>query len=213
MSLFGQYTPERRGELPPLEKLSIRLSRPSDAEPIGRLIAEREGRSMTSGLDEAEHEIARSQSAQEFMLCVAEADEKIIAFARCGWLDPRPAGEPHAVPNAAPCGWYLLGIIVDPAFRRRGVGIELTRYRMRWLAKRAREVYYFVNARNRTSIDLHEKLGFIELTREFTIPKVSFSGGAGILFRADLPSPESGPIESHSDPARQPGGKTLEAPS
>ena len=104
MNLFANYTPERRGELSPLEKLSIRLSRPDDAEPIGRLIAERQGRSMASGLDEAERELARSQAAEEFMLCVAEADEKIIAFARCGWLDPRPAAEPHAVPNAAECG-------------------------------------------------------------------------------------------------------------
>ena len=192
MSLFADYSPERGGEPLPPEDLAIRPARRSDAAPIGRLIAEREGRSMESGVDEAQREIARSESDEPFLLCVAEADEKIISFGRCGWLDPRPAGKPHAAQNAAPCGWYLMGIIVAPAFRRRGVGFELTRYRMRWLATRAREAYYFVNARNRASIDLHEKLGFTELTRDFTIPKVSFTGGVGILFRAELRGSESG---------------------
>ena len=71
-------------------------------------------------------------------------------------------------------------------WRRRGIGIELTRQRLAWIGDRAGSAYYFANARNVPSIDLHAKLGFAESTRDFTFPGASFEGGAGILFRVDL---------------------------
>jgi hypothetical protein len=62
----------------------------------------------------------------------------------------------------------------------------LTPQRLAWIGDRADAAYYFANARNVTSIDLHGKLGFIEVTRDFTFPGASFEDGAGILFRVDL---------------------------
>jgi hypothetical protein len=55
-----------------------------------------------------------------------------------------------------------------------------------WISERASEAFYFANALNRPSIDLHARLGFVELTRDFSIPGASFVGGCGILFRAEL---------------------------
>ncbi len=77
-------------------------------------------------------------------------------------------------------------MIVDPAHRRRGIAAELTRRRLKWIAERAGEAFYFANARNQVSIDLHARFGFVELTRDFAYPGATFAGGAGILFRADL---------------------------
>ena len=67
------------------------------------------------------------------------------------------------------------------AWRRAGVGRALTEARLAWIAERAERAYYFTNARNQTSLDLHRKLGFKELTRTFTGPGIAFDGGQGVL--------------------------------
>jgi hypothetical protein len=55
---------------------------------------------------------------------------------------------------------------------------------MAWAFQRAGEVWFFANARNRASVDLHARLGFVEVTRDFAFPGVSFDGGVGVLCRA-----------------------------
>jgi len=80
-----------------------------------------------------------------------------------------------------PDGWFLTGLFVDPLHRRGGVGRRLTQQRLQWLDARTNKVWYFVSALNRPSIELHRKLGFHEVTRDFVIPGVTFSGGVGIL--------------------------------
>ena len=85
-----------------------------------------------------------------------------------------------------PPGWYLVGVIIGPAYRRRGVASELTRVRLAWIAQRARQAYYFANSVNRATIDLHARLGFRQVCRDFTFPNARFSGGVGVLFRIEL---------------------------
>lgn len=41
-------------------------------------------------------------------------------------------------------------------------------------------------ARNVASLRLHAKLSFVEVTRDFSYPGVEFSGGVGVLCRADV---------------------------
>ena len=116
------------------------------------------------------------------LLLVADVGGELAGFARAGrWEPPRDSPE-----GTAPAGWYLFGIVVRDGWRRRGIGIELTRQRLAWIRDRAEAAYYFANAGNVASIDLHGKLGFAEVTRDFTFPGASFEGGAGILFRVDL---------------------------
>jgi ribosomal protein S18 acetylase RimI-like enzyme len=89
--------------------------------------------------------------------------------------------------NVAPAGWYLVGLLVASACRRRGVGLELTRARMAWVFERADEAWFFANARNGASLGLHARLGFEEVTRDFVFPGVSFDGGVGVLGRVRRP--------------------------
>jgi hypothetical protein len=67
---------------------------------------------------------------------------------------------------------------------------------MAWTAERATEIWFFANAANRASLLLHHGLGFREVTRDFTYPGVTFTGGTGVLCRAWLtanpPTPEPG---------------------
>lgn len=115
-------------------------------------------------------------------LFVAEVAGKVIGYGRAGRMrscDDAPA-------DTIPAGWYLLGLVVVDAWRRHGIGRALTERRLAWIAERAGSAWYFVNARNRPSLDLHHACGFVEVTRRFVAPGISFTGGEGVLCRIDL---------------------------
>jgi len=100
-----------------------------------------------------------------------------------------PQKPPEGAPaNAVPDGWYLTGVIVTPQFRRRRIGHQLTQARLQWLLRRTSNVYYVASAQNRVMIELHRQFGFVEMTRDFSFPDVTFTGGVGILFEVDLAS-------------------------
>jgi ribosomal protein S18 acetylase RimI-like enzyme len=115
-------------------------------------------------------------------LLVAETDGEVRAYCRARRFDPPP----DTPANVAPAGYYLTGLLVAPEYRRRGIGEQLTRARMAWTAERATEIWFFANAANRASLLLHQDLGFREVTRDFTYPGVTFTGGVGVLCRASL---------------------------
>jgi ribosomal protein S18 acetylase RimI-like enzyme len=83
-------------------------------------------------------------------------------------------------------GWYLIGLIVAPEYRGAGVGMMLTLDRIEKIREVASEVYYFANARNRVSIELHEKLGFRLEKDGFSFPGVTFTSGRGCLYKMVL---------------------------
>jgi ribosomal protein S18 acetylase RimI-like enzyme len=181
----------RAGEAP----ISVRPATAADLERLAGLAAEREGGPAEAHRERFAREIERIAAGEERLLLVAERAASVIGFARARLHVPGP----DAPPNAAPPGWYLLGVVVAPAERRRGVGDVLTRRRLEWIAARATEAYYFVNARNRASIDLHARFGFVAVTRAFSFPGVTFEGDTGILFRAALrraPDPPAGGVDS-----------------
>lgn len=119
-------------------------------------------------------------SRDERLLLLASSDGKVVGYGRCARSEPGP----DAPPDVAPAGYYMGGLLVASQWRRCGIGETLTRMRMAWAFERAPEVWYFTNARNVASLALHSKLGFVEVTRSFSYPNVSFDGGVGVLGRA-----------------------------
>lgn len=97
-----------------------------------------------------------------------------------------------AATDPAPTGHYLAGVTVDPGVRRRGIGTALTQARLDWVAGRAEEVFFVVNARNLASIALHRPWRFEEVARGPRLAGVTFEGGVGLLLRAPLASPGAG---------------------
>ncbi len=173
---WAPYRPEDHGQGAP--GLEIRAARIGDCPEIAAI--ERDG----GGADEPASR-ARCESQCDdprVILAVAVADSQVVGFGRAvSWERP-----PDPPSNAAPTGWYLLGLIVQADWRRRGVGLALTGFRLDGIAGRASEAFYFANLRNRASLDLHERLGFTELTTDFWFPGASFEGGLGVLGRIDL---------------------------
>lgn len=170
---FAEYAPDAHGV--PLDDVSVREGEPADIAGCGRLAALREGGDPAVWAERLERVIGPDN-----LLFVATAGDRMVGYGRLSWLTPQADGG-----RRAPDGWYLSGVVVDPSARRQGVGRALTRARCVWVWGRKQTVYYVANAGNRASIDLHREIGFYEVTRDFAMPGVTFSGEAGgVLFAA-----------------------------
>lgn len=115
-------------------------------------------------------------------LFVARVEQAVAGYGRVRWFSPPPG----SAADTAPAGWYLAGLLVAPDRRGWGAGAALTRARVGWVAERADEVWCYANARNAVSLALHAAIGFEEVTRDFSVPGVSFEGGVGMLGRLRL---------------------------
>lgn len=67
---------------------------------------------------------------------VAKANGRVIGYGRAARL-----AADEAAPGT-PAGYYLSGVLVDPAWRGRGIATALTRARLCWVFARAAEVFY-----------------------------------------------------------------------
>lgn len=90
---------------------------------------------------------------------VAKTNGRVIAYGRVAEL-----AADEAAPGT-PAGYYLSGVLVDPAWRGRGIATALTRARLRWVFAHADEAFYVAGADNIASLHLHAALGFQETKR------------------------------------------------
>jgi GNAT superfamily N-acetyltransferase len=177
VTLFAEYEPSKHGSRLP-DGIRTRTATPDDVPALAALRVER----GDAGPEDARLNFLRLLEKAEALdahLLVATVDDRVAAYGtvdRLAW-------------PALPQGWYLGGVIVTPSMRRRGIGARLTAERLDWIATQAPQAYYFVNERNRASIDLHAKHGFREIARDIRVPGLTFTGGVGLLFQADLAAP------------------------
>lgn len=169
---FANYEPDaRRGSVP--ADLRTRPAQADDLRAVAALHAARNGTDIDRSLEGFRRDLDRADR----LLLVAEVDGEIVGYGRAGVFPPQ--GD---TVSTVPRGWYLLGVVVALAWRRRGIGEALTVARLEQIAARAEVVRYFASARNPVSLDLHAKLGFRETARDIAVRGVSFTGGSGVLF-------------------------------
>lgn len=154
----------------------------ADVAELSEIEAAREGGEAADYASRLERAITSSGQTGLGLILVAERGDRLLALGKVRYFTPAD----DAPANRAPRGWYLSGVIVVPEYRRRGVGRRLIEARLDWIRERDCSAFYFANIRNRVSIELHREFGFVELTRDFTYPGVTFEGGAGVLFRIEL---------------------------
>jgi ribosomal protein S18 acetylase RimI-like enzyme len=183
-NLFEEFdeAPRDPAKAAALTEVVVRPAETRDVHAIGRISAEREGEDVDKHTAGCRRELEGGEAGRSLLVLVAELDGNVIGFGKARYIAEKDAAEA----GASPGGWYLTGVVVDPRFRRRGVGSRLTVERLRWIAERSRFAYYFSNARNRVSIALHDRFGFTEMARGARLVGESFAGGEGILFRLDL---------------------------
>jgi len=162
--------------------LTIREAIISDAGQLARIKSEVEGGNPEEHLKAFNKGLSKEDMTNEHLLLVAEIDDRVIGYGRASYFTI-PENPPA---NIVPEGWYLMGVVVFPDFRRMGIGTELTGARLNWIKARASQAFYFTKIDHRASIDLHRQFGFVEVTRDFTFPGITSESGVGILFRIDL---------------------------
>lgn len=182
MSKFEKYQRRKSGNRKSsLEGLRIRRAELRDVPALARINWLRENGVLETHIEKFEQEMKIARP-DKHLLIVAEQNKNILGYARAVYFVPKK----DAPANICPEGWHLTGLIVDPRYRKLGIASELTAKRLSHIASIAVEAYYFANAKNPVSIELHKPFGFEEISRDFTYPGVEFEGGEGILFRADL---------------------------
>ena len=87
----------------------------------------------------------------------------------------------------APDGYYVAGVTVQPALRRRGIGDLLVAGLLDWIWRRSDGAWSVINAQNGPSLALHRRRGFATVATGSTFAGISFTGGCGVLLRADHP--------------------------
>lgn len=137
--------------------------------------------------------LGRDVDMTDRLLAVAVRDQLIVGYGRAGQFDP-PEDAPD---NVAPAGYYLMGLVVDRAHRRQGLGAALTTFRLDWLAGRTTQVWYFADVGNPVSIALHESVGFGSVTKDFWFPGFTADDEQHVLCRLDLRDRHDARIDQH----------------
>jgi aminoglycoside 6'-N-acetyltransferase I len=81
-------------------------------------------------------QVACDIAGEPRQLFVAKVGDQVIAYGRVIKLAADEAA------RGAPAGYYLSGVLMDPVWRRRGIGAALTRARLDWVFAPADEVFY-----------------------------------------------------------------------
>ena len=170
---LAEYAPDAHGA--PLPDVAVRPATDADLPACAALLTLRDGGTKGDWLDRLRFWLASDEH-----LFVADLGGAVVGYARLSWQSPVSNGGRNL-----PDGHYLSGMIVDPRYRRRGIGRALTQARIAWTRARGERAFFVVNATNRASMDLHREVGFRELTRDFDFPGITFTGGDGVLFEAD----------------------------
>jgi ribosomal protein S18 acetylase RimI-like enzyme len=136
-------------------KVLIREAVGEDVESCAQLIADQESEEVATWRQRFEENL---QDANRQFL-VAQHDELVIGYGHTvHYFRPEDAS-----PAASPSGYFLSGLLVAPNFRRGGVGINLTIARLEVLRGLTDEVFYVADPANIATIELHRRLGFVEL--------------------------------------------------
>lgn len=177
MTGFADYDP-RSTRRPPETAISVRPAEPADLTTCAELIVTRTGEPV----EKRRQKLVGDLEHPDRYTVVACAGNQPVGYAsvfRHDLSPDHPAG-------TAPSGYYLVGLIVAPEWRRHGIGELLTLDRIRWVAERADTVWYFANVANGATLDLHQRLGFEEVTHDFSFPNAPLQPGTGVLLRASV---------------------------
>ncbi|MDJ0974401.1 MAG: GNAT family N-acetyltransferase [Planctomycetota bacterium] len=181
---MGEYAAYEPG-LPASDRIraDVRLATPEDARAIATLYARRHDKALHEVEPQVAGELERiGAGTRAGCVFVAWTRERVVGYGRVRRVVPGVDGQPDELPD----GWYLMGVVVDPAWRRRGVASALGRARLAWIAERADAAYCFTNRANRAAIDLHRSLGFEPVELTFAHERAELEAGEGQLFRCTL---------------------------
>jgi len=110
--------------------------------------------------DEWQERLLRDVRGRDRELVVAHvaqgaesANRQLVGYARLGLVPPGDSG-------SAPPGYYVLGLVVERAWRRRGIAEALLQQLIALASERTGELWSFYDVRDTASAALHRRVGF-----------------------------------------------------
>jgi HAD superfamily hydrolase (TIGR01509 family) len=163
-------------------KFIIRDIGESDIESVAHIVWERDEKenTLSSYIERITNEFKNSDR-DNWKMVVAESDGKILGYGRLVKVEHRDDWA-----FSSPSGWYLMGVAVSHDYRRMGIAKAITEYRLNILSKITDQVFYICNARNKSSIVLHDSFRFKKVSDAKGYMNILFDGGVGHLFNAVL---------------------------
>jgi L-amino acid N-acyltransferase YncA len=129
-------------------------------------------------------EFERLETDPSYKIYVADLTNEVVGFCRFFHTAGMPENK-KIYPS--PEGWYGMGIIVAPLFRRKNIARFIASGRVEVLKKLGvQEFYSIVDRANLTSMKMHQELGFVEVSRETGFLNLKFHEGMGCLFKLTI---------------------------
>ena len=178
-----RYRPARTIDARPMDR--VRLAGQSGEHKVG----EKAVRSDSARLAELRSFIKLQEENRAFVLLAINPKKEIVGWA----LSLLIISSGKKDTDRSDDGWYLMGVMVHPKYRRQGIGEQLTRRRIKWLESRARKVRYFTQADNKVSRGLHDKFGFKALRLVDSIAGLRFGENEKLVFELKLSKRKSTP--------------------
>jgi RimJ/RimL family protein N-acetyltransferase len=184
MKVNADYNPNLKSSPSPKE-LIFRQAESQDRICISKLMHERNPTlNEDDVLRKTDREISLTASDPKYRLFVCEIENKVIGLCRY-FHSTGLSAEKILYPG--PSGYYCMGTIVKPEWRRQGVARFLFKHRLDDLKKSgALSVYSTVDSENLASIRMHETFGFKEKDRAPGLLNLKFESGEGILYQLNL---------------------------
>ena len=155
VSSRSQFAPveTRTAPRPPLTA-QVRIGDEEDARRAARLTVTVVTHAGTR--EDWEQRLIRDVSGPDRTLVVAIADGEVVGYTRLGLVESDAP---------APDGFYLLGLVVAAAHRRRGIAEALVGLAAQEACRRTDVLWSYYDVENGASAALHARLGFVERAR------------------------------------------------
>lgn len=165
--------------------MKFRLAGSQDIEAIIKLMLSQKQDVAYDRMKEiTERELTYNKTDKFYRLFVVELEGAVLGFSRFFHTKEIPEEKKEF---ECPEGFYCMGTVVFPEYRKRGVARMLSEGR--FLAMKelgAKEAFSGVGADNEASIKMHESFGYQKVAEIAGFLQIQFNCGKGYLFKKEL---------------------------
>jgi len=111
---------------------------------------------VSGNLEDWRSRFERDLANPQRQFLVATVDASVVGYGHTTLHSDKSEDET----TSSPTGYFLSGLLVSPAHRRKGLGILLTIARIDELRQLTDVIYYRAEPSNQATINLHSRLGF-----------------------------------------------------
>ncbi len=119
-------------------------------------------------------------------LFIASHQDKLIGYGRVGLHTHSDSNEIYGQTSEVPEGYYTKGLLIDEAFRGKGIGRTLTILRENWVKDFDNKIYCILSLKNNNSVQMHLKLGFKEIKKNLCYPSDKPNEMSGCLYIKEI---------------------------